>query len=120
MNHDVEEAADDRSNEQDIEAGEHRHRQHCGTALSANWRRRVGIEPTLRRFRAETTVLKTAEATRPHSPPSSRAERYGKWFVDAKNFRLLGCVREESDFHGSCFVCGVHRSHGAVERDLIF
>src|SRR6478672_8912447 len=36
-------------------------------------RRRVGIEPTLRRFRAETTVLKTAEATRPHSPPFRRA-----------------------------------------------
>src|ERR1044071_413903 len=34
-----------------------------------HWRRRVGIEPTLRRFRAGTTVLKTAEATRPHSPP---------------------------------------------------
>src|SRR5438270_13188561 len=33
------------------------------------WRRRVGIEPTFRRFRAETTVLKTAGATRPHSPP---------------------------------------------------
>src|SRR6476659_727020 len=39
----------------------------------ARWRRRVGIEPTLRRFRAETTVLKTAEATRPHSPPFRRA-----------------------------------------------
>ncbi len=35
-----------------------------------SWRRRVGIEPTFRRFRAETTVLKTAGATRPHSPPS--------------------------------------------------
>jgi leader peptidase (prepilin peptidase) / N-methyltransferase len=38
-------------------------------AAASAWRRRVGIEPTLRRFRAETTVLKTAEATRPHSPP---------------------------------------------------
>jgi hypothetical protein len=28
-------------------------------------RRRVGLEPTLRRFRAETTVLKTAGASRP-------------------------------------------------------
>src|SRR5260370_31573936 len=37
--------------------------------VSDDWRRRVGIEPTLRRFRAETTVLKTAGATRPHSPP---------------------------------------------------
>ena len=37
--------------------------------VTPSWRRRVGIEPTFRRFRAETTVLKTAEATRPHSPP---------------------------------------------------
>src|SRR5438045_1732114 len=41
----------------------------CGDERAEAWRRRVGIEPTLRRFRAETTVLKTAGATRPHSPP---------------------------------------------------
>ena len=40
-----------------------------GYGLRADWRRRVGIEPTFRRFRDETTVLKTAGATRPHSPP---------------------------------------------------
>lgn len=34
-----------------------------------NWRECVGIEPTQDGVTASQTVLKTARATRPHSPP---------------------------------------------------
>src|SRR5260370_24430121 len=56
--------------------------------VSDDWRRRVGIEPTLRRFRAETTVLKTAGATRPHSPPRVGEREDSRTGALARNQRL--------------------------------
>jgi hypothetical protein len=41
-----------------------------------HWRRRVGIEPTHRRFRADATVLKTAGATKPHSPDVAQVAQF--------------------------------------------
>src|SRR5579884_3338282 len=38
-----------------------------------NWRECVGIEPTQDGVTASQTVLKTARATRPHSPPETRS-----------------------------------------------
>src|SRR6185369_9132901 len=59
---------------------------------TVKWRRRVGIEPTYRRFRADTTVLKTAEATRPHSPPCSGD------FVNNIHAVLIALAHEGSRF----------------------
>src|SRR5215213_9388218 len=68
---------------------------------AVEWRRRVGIEPTFRRFRAETTVLKTAGATRPHSPPSGeRRQRtpvaHSEFFIHTPRLSGVRLLRRDS------------------------
>jgi hypothetical protein len=80
------------------------------------WRKRVGVEPTIRLARAGSPALKAGRITGPHSPPELRRAMVTQGLVHVSRLRNEGCDGLGASCGVSWFLCQTPNSYAQPLR----